>query len=57
LNFLEDTADHLSVLLLYAFRQQSSIYSSYWYFYAASGIVHYCGQTPGWMKSPLGTEV
>jgi len=24
LNFLEDTAHHLSVLLLYAFRQQSS---------------------------------
>jgi len=55
LNFLEDTADHLSVLLLYAFWQQSS--SSYWYSYAASGILHYCGQTTGWMKSPLGTEV
>jgi len=27
LNFLEDTAHHLSVLLLYAFQQQSS--SSY----------------------------
>jgi len=55
LNFLEDTAHHLSVLLLYAFRQQSS--SSYWYSYAASGILHYCGQTAGWMKTPLGTEV
>jgi len=55
LNFLEDTAHHLSVLLLYAFRQESS--SSYWYFYAASGILHYCGQTAGWMKTPLGTEV
>jgi len=22
-----------------------------------SGIVHYCGQTAGWMKTPLGTEV
>jgi len=30
---LEDTAHHLSVLLLYAFQQQSS--SSYWYSYAA----------------------
>jgi len=55
LNFLEDNAHHLSVLLLYAFRQQSS--SSYWYSYAASGILHYCGQTAGWMKTPLGTEV
>ena len=52
--FLEDTAHHLSVLLLYAFWQQSS--SSYWYSYAASGILHYCGQTAGWMKTPLGTE-
>jgi len=55
LNFLEDTAHHLSVLLLYAFREQSS--SSYWYSYAASGILHYCGQTAGWMKTPLGTQV
>ena len=37
------------------FRQLSS--SWYWYFYAASGILHYCGQTAGWMKTPLGTEV
>jgi len=22
-----------------------------------SGILHYCGQTAGWMKMPLGTEV
>jgi len=22
-----------------------------------SGILHYCGQTAGWMKTPLGTEV
>jgi len=55
LNFLKDTAHHLSVLLLYAFRQQNS--SSYWYSYAASGILHYCGQTAGWTKTPLGTEV
>jgi len=55
LNFLKDTAHHLSVLLLYAFRQQSS--SSYWYSYAASGILHYCDQTAGWTKTPLGTEV
>jgi len=55
LNFLEDTAYHPIVLLLYAFRQQSS--SSYWYSYAASGILHYHGQTAGWMKTPLGTEV
>jgi len=27
------------------------------YSYAASGILHYCGQTAGWMKTPLGTEV
>jgi len=54
LNFLEDTAHHLSVLLLYAFRQQSS--SSYWYSYAVSGILHYCGQTAGWMKTPLWYE-
>jgi len=53
--FLEDTTHHLSVLLLYAFRQQSS--SSCWYSYAASGILHYCDQTAGWMKTPLGTEV
>jgi len=46
---------HLSVLLLYAFRQLSS--SSYWYSYAASGILHCCDQTAGWMKTPLGTEV
>jgi len=46
LNFLEDNAHHLSVLLLYTFRQQSS--SSYWYSYAASGILHYCDQN-GWM--------
>jgi len=52
---LEDTAHHLSVLLLYAFRQLSS--SWYWYSYAASGILHYCGQTAGWMKMPLGREV
>jgi len=59
LNFLKDTAHHLSVLLLYryAFRQQSSTGCSYWYLYAASGILHYCGQTAGWMKTPLGTEV
>jgi len=38
LNFLEDTAHHLSVLLLYAFRQESS--SSYWYSNAASGILY-----------------
>jgi len=44
LNFFEDTAHHLSVLLVYAFRQQSS--SSYC-----------CGQTAGWMKTPLGTGV
>ena len=26
--------------------------------YAATGILlHYCGQTAGWMKTPLGTEV
>jgi len=43
------------VLLLYAFRQLSS--SWYSYSYAASGILHYCGQTAGWMKTPLGTEV
>jgi len=49
LNFLEDTAHHLSLLLLYAFRQQSS--SSYWYSYAASGILHCCGQKAGWMKT------
>jgi len=55
LNFLEDTAHQLSVLLLYAFRQQSS--SSYRYSYVASGILHYCGQTAGWMKMPLGTDV
>jgi len=55
LNFLEETAHHLSVLLLYAFREQSS--SSYRYFYAASGILHYCGETARWMKTPLGTEV
>jgi len=55
LNFLEDIAHHLSVLLLYAFRRQSS--SSYWYIYAASGILHYCGQMTGWMKMPLGMEV
>jgi len=55
LNFLEDTAHIRSVLLLSAFRQQSS--SSYWYSYAASGILHYCGQAAGWMKTPLGTEV
>jgi len=55
LNFLEDTAHHLSILLLCAFWQQSS--SSYWYSYAASGILHCCGQTAGWMKTPLGTEV
>jgi len=55
LNFLEDTAHHPSLLLLYAFRQQSS--SSYWYSYVASGILHYCGQTAGWMKTPVGTEV
>jgi len=48
LNFLEYTAHHLSVLLLYAFRQQSS--SSYWYSYAASGILHYCDQTAGWRR-------
>jgi len=29
---------------------------SYWYSYAASGILHYCGQTAGWIKTPLGTE-
>jgi len=47
LNFLEDTAHDLSVLLLYAFWQQSS--SSYWYLYAASGILHYCGKRlDGW---------
>jgi len=46
---------HLSVLLLYAFPQLSS--SWYWYSCAASGILHYCGQTAGWMKTPLGTEV
>jgi len=46
---------HLSVLLLYAFRQLSS--SSSWYSYAASGILHYCGQTAVWMKMPFGTEV
>ena len=23
----------------------------------SSGILHYCGQTAGWMKTPLGTEV
>jgi len=23
----------------------------------ANGILHYCGQTAGWMKTPLGTEV
>jgi len=57
LNFLEDTAHHLSVLLLYAFRQQSCTGSWYWYSYAASGILHYCGETAGWMKTPLGTEV
>ena len=45
----------MSVLLLYAFRQLSS--SWYWYSYAASGILHYCGLTAGWMKTPLGTEV
>jgi len=55
LNSLEDTAHHLTILLLYAFRQQSS--SSYWYAYAASDILHYCGKTAGWMKTPLGTEV
>jgi len=55
LNFLEDTEHRVSVLLLYAFWQQSS--SSYWYSYAVSGILHYCGQTAGWMKTPLGTEV
>ena len=22
-----------------------------------TGILHYCGQTAGWMKTPLGTEV
>ena len=44
----------MSVLLLYAFRQLSS--SWYWYSYAASGILHY-GQTAGWMKTPLGTEI
>jgi len=22
----------------------------------ASGILHYCGQTAGWMKTPLGAE-
>jgi len=32
-------------------------YGSYRYFYAASGILHYCGQMAGWMKTPLGTEV
>jgi len=55
LNVLEDAAHHLSVLLLYAFRQQNS--SSYWYSYAGSGILHYCDHTAGWMKTPLGTEV
>jgi len=55
LNCLEDTAHHLSVLLLYAFRQQSS--SSYWYSYAVSGILCHCGKTAGLMKTPLGTEV
>ena len=25
--------------------------------YAASGILHYCGQTAGWMKTPLRTEL
>jgi len=63
LNFLEDTEHRVSVLLLYAFWQQckvacnSSCNSSYWYSYAVSGILHYCGQTAGWMKTPLGTEV
>jgi len=27
------------------------------YSYAASGILHYCGQTAGWIKTPLRTEV
>jgi len=27
------------------------------FLYAASGILHYCGQTAGWMKTPLGTKV
>ena len=27
------------------------------FLYAASGILHYCGQTAGWIKTPLGTEV
>ena len=31
--------------------------SSYWYSYAASDILHYCGQTAGWMKTPFCTEV
>jgi len=35
-------------------RQLSS--SWYRYSYAASGILHYCGQMAGWMKTPLGTE-
>jgi len=29
----------------------------YWYSYAASGILHYCGQMAVWMKTPLGMEV
>jgi len=57
LNFLEDTAHHQSVLLLYALRQESSTGSSDWYSYAASGILHYCGQTARWKKTPLGTDV
>jgi len=45
----------MSVLLQYAFRQLST--SLYWYSYAASGILRYCGQTALWMKTLLGTEV
>jgi len=50
LNFLEDTAHHLSVLLLYAFRQQSS--NSYWYSCAASDISHYivARRLGGWRR-------
>jgi len=52
-NLAEDAAHHLSVglLLLYAFRQQSS--SSYWYSYAASGILHYfivAKRLDGWRR-------
>jgi len=44
----------MSVLLLYAFRQLSNIVGTD---IPTRRVASYCGQTAGWVKTLLGTEV